>query len=146
MRRGPLRVYRQADRDVQLPLPRLPEGNGRRLCAGRSKELGVRHLTLDLCQTLSTKTQKEVNENQDELSPEALASWPKELGLDDEKLQEALERPEIAKRIKEDRMSGIRSGVNGTPTFFINGTRYDGSPDYESLVAALEEQRIEAKG
>jgi len=44
----------------------------------------------------------------------------------------------IEKRIKEDRQSGIRSGVNGTPTFFINGKRYDGSPDYNSLLGALE--------
>ena len=41
---------------------------------------------------------------------------------------------------KEDRQSGIRSGVNGTPTFFINGTRYDGPPDYDSLLAALESE------
>ena len=66
------------------------------------------------------------------------------MGLDDAKLQEALEHPEINKRIKEDRSSGIRSGVNGTPTFFINGVRYDGPPDYESLLAALEAQMKEA--
>ena len=35
-------------------------------------------------------------------------------------------------------MSGVRSGVNGTPTFFINGTRHDDSFDYERLLAVLE--------
>ena len=35
-------------------------------------------------------------------------------------------------------MSGVRSGVNGTPTFFINGKRYDGAWDYDDLVAAVE--------
>jgi protein-disulfide isomerase len=35
-------------------------------------------------------------------------------------------------------MSGVRSGVNGTPTFFINGARYDGSWDYADLVSAIE--------
>jgi protein-disulfide isomerase len=44
----------------------------------------------------------------------------------------------VEERIKEHRQSGIRSGVNGTPTFFVNGTRYDGMPDYASLLAALE--------
>ena len=34
-------------------------------------------------------------------------------------------------------MSGVRSGVNGTPTFFINGLRYNGSPDARSLLAAI---------
>jgi protein-disulfide isomerase len=35
-------------------------------------------------------------------------------------------------------MSGVRSGVNGTPTFYVNGNRHDGSYDLDSLVAALE--------
>jgi len=81
-----------------------------------------------------------IYENQDDLSPDNLAAWALQLGLSDEKLQEAIQRPEIAKRIKDDRQSGIRSGVNGTPTFFINGTRHDGSPDYDSLLAALESE------
>ena len=85
-----------------------------------------------------------IYERQYRITSEALAAWAHELGLDDAKLQEALEHPEIDKRIKEDRSSGIRSGVNGTPTFFINGVRYDGPPDYESLLAALEAQMKEA--
>jgi hypothetical protein len=36
-------------------------------------------------------------------------------------------------------LSGVRSGVNGTPTFFINGLRYDGNYDGESMAGALEE-------
>ena len=35
-------------------------------------------------------------------------------------------------------MSGVRSGVNGTPTFYINGVRHDDSYDLETLLAALE--------
>ena len=35
-------------------------------------------------------------------------------------------------------MDGVRSGVNGTPTFFINGTRFDDSWDEETLGAAIE--------
>jgi protein-disulfide isomerase len=79
-----------------------------------------------------------IYENQDDLSPQALVLWARQLGLDEKKWADALESPEIAKRIKEDRSSGIRSGVNGTPTFFINGIRHDGGPDYDSLLAALE--------
>ena len=81
-----------------------------------------------------------IYEHQTQLSPEALAEWAHQLGLSDEKLEKALERPEIDKRIKEDRSSGIRSGVNGTPTFYINGIRHDDAPDYETLMAALEAQ------
>jgi len=42
-------------------------------------------------------------------------------------------------RIREDFLSGARSGVNGTPTFFINGVRHDGSWDLASLITAIEE-------
>jgi protein-disulfide isomerase len=36
-------------------------------------------------------------------------------------------------------MSGVRSGVNGTPTFFINGVRHDGGYQLEDLLAAIEQ-------
>ena len=41
-------------------------------------------------------------------------------------------------RVRDDFMSGVRSGVNGTPTFFINGVRFDGMWDFENLMVALE--------
>jgi protein-disulfide isomerase len=40
-------------------------------------------------------------------------------------------------RIREDCLSGVRGGVNGTPTFFINGKRHDGPYDSDSLLAAI---------
>jgi protein-disulfide isomerase len=80
-----------------------------------------------------------IYENQEMLEPEALLVWAREVGLDIEKFENAIRKGEVTKRIKEDRMSGIASGVNGTPCFFINGTRYDGAADYESLLDALEE-------
>jgi protein-disulfide isomerase len=40
-------------------------------------------------------------------------------------------------RVREDFMSGVRSGVNGTPTFDVNGVRHDDSYDAETLLAAL---------
>jgi protein-disulfide isomerase len=52
--------------------------------------------------------------------------------------QDALEdRDLLGPRVREDFMSGVRSGVNGTPSFFINGLRYDGPRDVESMVAAV---------
>lgn len=44
----------------------------------------------------------------------------------------------FAEKVRGDFLSGIRSGVNGTPTFFINGQRHDGSYSAEALLAALE--------
>jgi protein-disulfide isomerase len=49
-----------------------------------------------------------------------------------------LEQHIYAARVREDFLSGVRSGVNGTPTFFINGIRYDDSWDTESLEAAIK--------
>ena len=45
-----------------------------------------------------------------------------------------------AARVREDFMSGVHSGVNGTPTFYVNGRRYDGSYETESLLAALRDR------
>jgi protein-disulfide isomerase len=81
-----------------------------------------------------------IYKNQELLEPDLLAEWANQLGLDLEKFGTAIRQEQVIKRIKEDRKSGIASGINGTPTFFINGTRYDGKLDDESLLGALEEK------
>ena len=79
-------------------------------------------------------------EQQDLLKPEIIPLWAKKTGLNVEEFGNDIRQGVVEKRIKDDRQSGIRSGVNGTPTFFINGARYDGSPDYVSLLAALKSE------
>jgi protein-disulfide isomerase len=76
-------------------------------------------------------------ENQDALDQESLIDYAEELSLDMEQFETDLAEHRHAARIQEDVTSGIRSGVNGTPTFFINGVRYDGSFDLESLASAI---------
>ncbi len=77
-------------------------------------------------------------EEQNLLKLEIIPSWAKRIGLNLEQFEKNIKQAVVEKRIKEDRQSGIRGGVNGTPTFFINGTRHDGPYDYNSLLAALE--------
>ncbi|HEY4988921.1 MAG TPA: thioredoxin domain-containing protein [Opitutaceae bacterium] len=77
-------------------------------------------------------------ENQALLEPAAILAWARELGLDLEKFGTAIRQGEISRRIKEDRRSGIASGVNGTPCFFINGARFDGPASYDALADALK--------
>jgi len=60
------------------------------------------------------------------------------LGLSAEALKEALERRTFRPKICSDFMGGLKSGVNGTPTFFINGRRHDAGNEYEDLVAAID--------
>jgi protein-disulfide isomerase len=81
-------------------------------------------------------------ENQRSLGDEAFfAEFERKLKLDIAKIgREVAERAHAA-RIEEDYMSGIRSGVNGTPTFFINGVRYDGYPEVAALVSAIESSK-----
>ena len=76
-------------------------------------------------------------ENQDDLDRDHLAAYAETLGLDATRLINELAAGTYAKHVQEDFRSGIRSGVNGTPTFFINGNRYDGSHDVESMIEAL---------
>jgi protein-disulfide isomerase len=76
-------------------------------------------------------------ENQEELEPEVLQVWAHKIGLDVDQFAKAVREERVTKRIEEDYASGLDSGVDGTPSFFINGTRYEGEDDYDSLRAAL---------
>jgi protein-disulfide isomerase len=77
-------------------------------------------------------------ENQKRLRDEDLRGYAEQLGLDVERFARDLAEHVHAARVHEDFMSGVRSGVNGTPTFYINGSRYDDSYDVETLLAALQ--------
>jgi protein-disulfide isomerase len=80
-------------------------------------------------------------ENQEALEDEYLAAYAAELGLDETRLIREVTSSAYAQRIREDFKSGMRGGVNGTPTFFINGERYDGARDLKHLLNALTPQR-----
>ncbi|GCE30483.1 hypothetical protein KDA_59670 [Dictyobacter alpinus] len=76
-------------------------------------------------------------EQQHNLEDEQLLQYADQLGLDREKIRQALENHTYTARIQEEVSSGSRSGVNGTPTFFINGQRHDQAYDVDTLLAAL---------
>ena len=76
--------------------------------------------------------------NQDRLGDADLVGYAAELGLDAETVATALANHVYEPRVREDFMNGVRSGVSGTPTFFINGVRYDGDYDHESLARAVQ--------
>jgi protein-disulfide isomerase len=78
--------------------------------------------------------------NQAALEDEDLAAYADELGLDAKRLLREVTSSVYAARIREDFKAGVRGGVNGTPTFFINGDRYDGPLDAENLLSALTAQ------
>lgn len=77
-------------------------------------------------------------EHQDGLEPESLIVYAQVLGLDVERFIVDLTSDMSATNVREDFISGLRSGVNGTPTFYINGERYDGPDDYDALKPEIE--------
>ena len=78
-------------------------------------------------------------ENQDALEDHDLVGYAERLGIDPQWAGAALAEGRFEPRVRDDFSSGVRSGVNGTPTFFINGQRYDGPLDLllETLRQAL---------
>ena len=76
-------------------------------------------------------------ENQQALDDSHLEKYASALGLDLAQFNHDISSHAHAQRIREDFISGVRSGVNGTPTFYINGIRYNGSWDFETLLKAL---------
>jgi protein-disulfide isomerase len=77
-------------------------------------------------------------ENQRRLNVPDLRSYAETLALDVDRFDSELAEHVHAPRVREDFMSGVRSGVNGTPGFYINGARHDDSYDVDTLLAALE--------
>ena len=77
-------------------------------------------------------------EHQDTLGDDSKAlGYAKKLGLDTQRFEREIAQHIHQKRIKEDFNGGVRSGVNGTPTFYVNGFRHDGEAVSKALLKAL---------
>ncbi|WP_347277416.1 thioredoxin domain-containing protein [Pseudanabaena sp. FACHB-2040] len=68
-----------------------------------------------------------------------LVEYAAVIGLDAMQFLRDLADRVYADRVQQDTASGIASGVNHTPTFFINRTRYDGSWDKVTLMSVLRQ-------
>jgi protein-disulfide isomerase len=75
--------------------------------------------------------------HQHALEDEDLLVYAAAIGLDLPRFARELELGVHAPRVREDFLSGVRSGVNGTPTFFINGRRHDGGYDLPTMLATI---------
>ena len=71
------------------------------------------------------------------LSDPHLTEYAAAIGLDSARFQDDLVNHTHASRVREDFLSGVRSGVSGAPTFFINGLRYSGAWDFETMLNVL---------
>ena len=77
-------------------------------------------------------------ENQQRLSQRVFFDLAERLELDASALEQSLVRAEFRDQVQRDFSGGVRSGVNGTPTFFINGQRHDGDFELQTLAAGIE--------
>jgi protein-disulfide isomerase len=81
-------------------------------------------------------------EHQDALDDASLVQYAASVGVDPAWAAHALGAGTFASRVRQHFMSGVRSGVNGTPTLFINGTRYDLTVNERVLLATLESSAL----
>src|SRR5260370_5798171 len=81
--------------------------------------------------------------NQNALDDASLVKYAVALGLDPERVGRELESHEHVGRIAEDRRSALASGVRGTPSFYIAGTRYEGSVALRQMLDAIRAQHPE---
>ena len=78
-------------------------------------------------------------EHQHALDEAHLHKYAATLGLDTQVFEQDMVQHRYAGKIEDDLLGGMQSGVQGTPTFFINGVRYDGGYDKESLLGTIWE-------
>lgn len=85
-------------------------------------------------------------ENQEILDAETILMFAENLGLDLESFKKDLQDDSLISKVENDFESGIRSGVNRTPCFFINGSRYDGQWGENHLLRYLKSRKRISEG
>lgn len=81
---------------------------------------------------------RELFTHQRNLEAEDLAQYAGAIGLDTDRFESDIAQHVYAPRVQEDIASGEASGVQGTPTYFINGVLYQGWNGLDDLQAAIE--------
>ncbi len=81
-------------------------------------------------------------ENQQELDLESLFLYAKTIGLDAERFKNDMQKNALTIKVEQDFESGVRSGVNGTPSFFINGKKYNGDWEEDVFNEYLKRQLL----
>jgi len=78
-------------------------------------------------------------QNQERLSAALFLELAEELGLSAAALSQAFEDGLFTAHVRSEFSGGVRSGVNGTPTFFLNGVRHDGSWEFPELLLVIDQ-------
>jgi protein-disulfide isomerase len=79
----------------------------------------------------------------DALDDAHLGQYAADVGVDPDVVRQDLDAARFTPNVRADFIGGVRSGVNGTPTFFVNGSRFDGDwTDRLELLTALEFHQV----
>ena len=100
-----------------------------RLAAEAAEAAGAQGKFWEMHDTLFT--------HQQALELSDLLSYVDDLGLDRARLSRDLQEHRFSRKVRRDFMEGVRSGVNGTPTIFINGQRWNGPYTTAALLAGI---------
>ncbi|MFL5510272.1 MAG: DsbA family protein, partial [Gemmatimonadaceae bacterium] len=93
----------------------------------------------------SRRKQCMLYENHEALDNQDLLLYVARIGCDARRAAEELAAGAYTRDVRDDFRGGVRSGVNGTPTFFVNGYRYDGDwSDTDEFILALTNAASEA--
>jgi protein-disulfide isomerase len=79
-----------------------------------------------------------IYENQKYLTRTSFSEFAREIDLDSQAFEDCREHRKLFQKVISDFEGGVKSGVDSSPTFFINGARYDGFDDFDSLYSALQ--------
>jgi protein-disulfide isomerase len=84
--------------------------------------------------------------HQNALEDADLLLYERDIGCDAERVERELAAGTYTKKVRDDFRGGVRSGVNGTPTFFVNGVRYDGNwSDTAEFIQVLTDAATQAE-
>lgn len=73
-------------------------------------------------------------------SPAVLSDWASDVGLDRAAFEAATRDPAVRDAVVASKKEGLRNGVDATPTLFINGRRWQGDLDADTVLDAIEEE------
>jgi protein-disulfide isomerase len=79
-------------------------------------------------------------ENRSDLDDDDILAYAKKVGLDIAKFQADIKDPGAMRYIEKDKLEGMRLGVEGTPTFFLNGKEYKGQQEFNEIVDRIAEE------
>jgi predicted DsbA family dithiol-disulfide isomerase len=78
--------------------------------------------------------------NRTDLEDDDLVKYAKQANLDIDKWQDTIKDSSTMRSIEKDKLEGMRFGVEGTPTFFVNGKNYTGATDYNEIIDRIAEE------